>query len=75
MKQRVSFNFSHKLTSLVPPVNLIIEIRTSHPSDPMSVKSTAWTVMPLYNPANEENFGRWRLPVYKTPTKLDIDMR
>jgi hypothetical protein len=75
MKQRISFSFSHLLSALEPPVNLIVEIRTSDPNDPMSVKSTAWTVMPLFNPANEPNFGRWRLPVYRIPTNLNIDLK
>lgn len=31
--------------------------------------------MPLYNPAQEPNHGRWRLPVYLPPTKLDLDLK
>ena len=75
LKQRVSFNFSHALIAPEAPLNLVIELRTANPVDPTQVKSTAWTVMPLYNPAQEPNFGRWRLPMYAPPTKLDVDMR
>ena len=31
--------------------------------------------MPIFNPALEPNFGRWRLPMYKVPTNLAIDIR
>lgn len=31
--------------------------------------------MPLFNPAKEPNYGRWRLPVYRVPTNLAVDMR
>lgn len=54
---------------------MIIEIRTSDPSDPSSLKSAAWTVMPLFNPALEPYYGRWRLPVYSVPTNLAVDTR
>lgn len=74
-KQRISFNFSHNLVSLEGPMNLLIEIRTSDPSDSTTLKSTGWTIMPLFNPANEPNFGRWRLPFYRTPTNLSVDIR
>jgi len=50
-KQRISFNYSHKIASTEPPLNLIIEIRISDPRDPSTLKSTAWTIMPLFNPA------------------------
>lgn len=54
---------------------MIIEVRTSDPHEPKSLRSTAWTVMSIFNPAKEPNYGRWRLPVYKVPTNLAIDMR
>lgn len=50
-KQRMSFNYTHTLKAQDPPLNLIIEIRVSDPTDPTNIKSTAWTVMPLFNPA------------------------
>jgi|LauGreDrversion4_2_1035121.scaffolds.fasta_scaffold45515_3 hypothetical protein len=54
---------------------MIVEVRTSDPRDPKSLRSTGWTVMPIFNPAQEPNYGRWRLPTYKVPTNLSIDMR
>jgi hypothetical protein len=71
----MSFRFSQLLTSLDSPLNLIIEIRASDPNRNESLRSTAWTVMPLFNPASEPYYGRWRLPVYKVPTPLSVDMR
>ena len=63
------------MTSLVPPLNMIFEMRTSDPVNPDSLRSTAWTIMPIFNPALEPNFGRWRLPMYKVPTNLAVDIR
>lgn len=74
-KQRLSFHFAQTMTSLQPPLNLIVEMRTSDPITQDSLRSTAWTVMPLFNPALEPNFGRWRCPMYKVPTNLGIDVR
>lgn len=75
MKQKVMFSFSQLLTSLKAPLNLIIEIRTSDPTDPTSLRSTGWTVIPIFNQTFEPNYGRWRLPVYQVPTNLAIDVR
>ena len=68
---RIGFSASHNLMQneiTDAPLNLLIEIRNSEGN------LNCWTVMSLYNPAQELNIGRWRLPVYKTPTKLDIDV-
>lgn len=74
-KQRIAFNYSYTLQPHDKPLNVIIEVRVSDPNNLAQVSSTCWTIMPLYNPASEPNFGRWRLPVYKTPTRLDIDLK
>jgi hypothetical protein len=63
-KQRFAFNYSHALIGLESPVNLIIEIRISDPQNQAGLESVAWTVMPLFNPADEPNTGRWKLPLY-----------
>jgi len=31
--------------------------------------------MPLFNPADELNVGRWKLPLYKMPTPLGINLK
>ena len=73
-KQRIGFNFSQVLTTLTPPLSCVIEVRAAD-SNGQNLRSVAWTVMPLFNPAEEPNFGRWRLPTYKVPTNLSVDMR
>jgi hypothetical protein len=74
-KQRIAFNYSYSLPEHEPPLNVVIEIRVSNPDNLSQVASVCWTVMPLYNPAQEPNYGRWRLPVYLPPTKLDLDLK
>ena len=31
--------------------------------------------MPLFNPADELNVGRWKLPLYQMPTPLGINLK
>ena len=73
-KQRFLLDFPNLLRGLQPPMNLIIEIRSPDENSRKNFTSTAWTVMPLFNPANELNLGQWRLPVYECPTLLNIDL-
>ena len=42
---------------------------------PNSLKSVAWTIFQLYDPAGDLNAGKWRLPMYRCPTKLGIDIQ
>jgi hypothetical protein len=74
MKQRISFNVPNLFKDLKTGTNLIIELRTNDPNKSNVLKSTAWTVMPLFNPADEFNIGRWRLPMYQCPTLLGVDL-
>jgi len=30
--------------------------------------------MPIHDPAGDISFGKWRLPLYKTPTDLNVIM-
>lgn len=34
------------------------------------MKSVAWTIVSLFDPAGELNVGKWRCPMFKCPTKL-----
>ena len=68
--------FYHVLKNVNTSVNLIIEIRTAGITGSMQgLQTTAWTIMPLFNPADEPNIGRWRLPVYKPPTPLSVNLK
>ena len=74
-KARVNFNFTQFYKDLEPPMNLIIEMRKFDPAVPNSLKSVAWTIFQIYDPAGDLNVGKWRLPTYKCPTKLGIDIQ
>ena len=54
-------------------MNLIVEMRKFDPAVPNSLKSVAWTIFQIYDPAGDLNVGKWRLPMYKCPTKLGIE--
>lgn len=40
----------------------------------MTLKSVAWTIVSLFDPAGDINFGKWRCPMFKCPTKLGKDV-
>ena len=73
-KARINFTFSQFFKDLEPPMNLIVEMRKFDPAVPNSLKSVAWTIFQIYDPAGDLNVGKWRLPMYKCPTKLGIDI-
>ena len=71
---RINFNFSQFYKDIEPPTNLVVEMRKFDPAVPNSLKSVAWTILQLYDPAGELCVGKWKLPMYKCPTKLGIDI-
>ena len=74
MMVRVNFSYAHLLEDVGSPANLIVEMRKFDPMVPHSLKSLAWTVLQLYDPAGQLSIGNWKLPMYRTPTKLGIDI-
>lgn len=32
----------------------------------------AWTIISLFDPAGDVNVGKWRVPMFRCPTKLGI---
>ena len=73
-KARINFNFSQYYKEIEPPATLVVEMRRFDPAMPNSLKSVAWTILQLYDPAGDLCAGKWRLPMYKCPTKLGIDI-
>lgn len=71
---RLNFNYAHQLDDVGSPANLVIELRTFDPLVENSLRSHAWTAIQLYDPAGQLAVGKWRVPFYKTPTKLGIDL-
>ena len=73
-KARVSFNYSSLLTDIFSPCNIIIEVRALDPTS-QHLHSVGWTIMPIHNPSNQVNYGRWKLPIYMVPTMTETDVR
>ena len=73
-KARINFSYAQFYKDVEPPTNLVIEMRKFDPAVPNSLKSVAWTILQLYDPAGELVTGKWRLPMYRCPTKLGIDI-
>ena len=71
---RINFNFSQYYKEIEPPANLVVEMRQYDPAVPNSLKSVAWTILQLYDPAGDLCAGKWRLPMYRCPTKLGLDI-
>jgi hypothetical protein len=69
---RSFFNYSKDIHESEKPLNLIIEVRIAdNNQEPIS---KYWTVFGVFDPAGNLNVGRWRLPLYATPTNLNIQM-
>ena len=60
-----------------PSSNLIIEIQVPKPNTVSQNKyvSFGWTLLNLFDSAYNFNRGVFRLPIYTSPTKTDIDIR
>jgi hypothetical protein len=52
---------------------LIIEVRTAEDNQQLPV-SQYWTAFGLYDPMGNLNRGRWRVPLYATPTNPLVQM-
>jgi hypothetical protein len=48
---RINFNYAHHLEDIGSPANLIVEMRKYDPMVENSLKSVAWTILQLYDPA------------------------
>ena len=69
---RINFLAKHEYKDIDAPVNLIVEVRKFDPAVPHSLKSLAWTIISLFDPAGDLNVGKWRAPMLKCPTKLGV---
>jgi hypothetical protein len=66
-KIRCQFGVSADIDDAFPPTNLVIEVRVGDDPSAMPL-SRYWTAFGLYDPNGNLNRGRWRLPLYATPT-------
>ena len=71
---RINFGARHEYTDIIAPCNLIVEVRKSDPAVQDSLKSVAWTMFALFDPAGDLNYGKWKAPMFKCPTKLQTDI-
>lgn len=73
------FKISHTLKNIQPhpSSNLIIELQVLKPNTGSSDKfvSYGWTVLNMFDVYYELNRGIFKLPLYVSPTKTDIDVR
>ena len=71
---RINFGARHEYTDITAPCNLVVEVRKSDPAVQDSLKSVAWTMFALFDPAGDLNYGKWRAPMFTCPTKLQTDI-
>ena len=69
---RINFLNKQEYRDIEAPVNLIVEFRKFEPGVQQSLKSIAWTIISLYDPAGDLCVGKWRAPMFRCPTKLGI---
>lgn len=78
-RNRIIFKVFHTLRSIQPhPVsNLVFELQVPKPNTQSIDKfvSFGWTVINLFDVYYELNRGIFKLPIYQSPTKPDIDVR
>ena len=67
---RLHYLQKHEYRGIDAPCNLIVEVRKFEPNVELTLKSVAWTIISLFDPAGELNVGKWRCPMFKCPTKL-----
>lgn len=78
-KNRVFFNKKHKIKGVKPHAghNLIMEfqVRMADASSEVRFASIGWTLINLFSANYELNIGQFKVPLYKTPTEPEIDIR
>ena len=55
--------------------NLLIELQVPDPNKHAGFSSLGWSVMNLFDPSYQLNKGKWRMPIYRPPTVIDLDVR
>lgn len=71
---RLDFSAMHRYKAIGAPCNMVVEVRKFDSSLPQSLKSVAWTIISLFDPAGQLQVGRWRCPLYLCPTRLGQDI-
>lgn len=79
-KNRISFKEFNQIKNIQPhpSSNLIIEMQVPKPSGPPGNEkyvSYGWTVLNMFDIYYELNRGIFKLPLYVSPTRTDIDVR
>eukprot|EP00347_Sterkiella_histriomuscorum_P021982 403332092 len=78
-KNRIMFKEFNQIKNIQthPSSNLIIELQVPKPNSPMQEKyvSYGWTILNLFDIYYDLNRGIFKLPIYMSPTKTDIDVR
>jgi len=58
-----------------PSSNLVIEVQVPKQGGQDKYVSYGWTVLNLFNSQYQFNRGIFKMPLYQSPTKADIDIR
>lgn len=79
-RNRVNFDKKHILKHIKPHAghNLIMEFqvrRTDVAPGEVKYASIGWSVINLFNSNYDLNIGQFKVPLYKTPTQPEIDVR
>lgn len=76
-KNRIIFKVSHTLKNVQPhpSSNLIFELQVPKPGTVDKFISFGWTVLNLFDNYYELNRGIYKMPIYLSPTKTDVDVR
>lgn len=79
LKNRIIFREEANIRNVQPhpSANLIFELQVPKPNTGSQDKfiSFGWTVLNLFDSQYNFNKGVFRLPIYQSPTRTDIDIR
>lgn len=71
------FNLNQLVRHVIPNhnSNFIIEVQVPNPSAREGFSSIGWSLINLFNEDLSLNKGKFRLPVYRPPTLVNLDVR
>jgi len=74
---RVMLKVLHTLRQVQPhpSANLVFEIQVPKPGEPDRFVSFGWTILNLFDSFYDLNRGIFKLPLYASPTRTDLDVR
>jgi hypothetical protein len=76
MTGRAVFATDHDVKRINPQSSLllIVEVQASATREAGEVSNIGWTVLDLFSGARKLNEGLWKLPLYRPPTEVDLQV-